>query len=109
MKTVLILIDTLNRNMLDVYNKQAWIKAPNIERLSKKSVIFDNHWAGSLPCMPARRDIQTGRLNFLERNWGPIEPFDITLPKVLQENDIFTHIITDHYHYFATGGENYCQ
>lgn len=59
--------------------------------------------------MPARRDIFTGRLGFLERGWGGIEPFDVTLPQVLKGNQVFSHIITDHYHYFKTGGENYCQ
>ncbi|GKX31498.1 sulfatase [Vallitalea longa] len=109
MKTILILIDSLNRHFLKTYNEDSWIKTPNIDRLAKKSVVFDNHWMGSAPCMPARRDIFTGRLNFLERNWGPIEPFDITLPEKLRENDIFTHMVTDHYHYFEIGGENYCQ
>ena len=64
---------------------------------------------GSAPCMPARRDILTGRLNFLERSWGPIEPFDITLPKVLAEKNVFSHIVTDHPHYFRLGGEDYVQ
>ncbi len=51
----------------------------------------------------------TGRLAFLERGWGGLEPFDVTLPSKLREEKIFTHIVTDHYHYFSTGGENYCQ
>jgi arylsulfatase A-like enzyme len=57
--------------------------------------------------MPARRDIMTGRIEFLERGWGSIEPFDITLPEKLQDSGIFTHIVTDHYHYLEKGGENY--
>lgn len=109
MKTILVLMDSLNRHMLNVYNKDSWVKTPNIDRLAEKSVVFDNHWLGSAPCMPARRDILTGRLNFLERDWGPIEPFDITLPEKLREKNIFTHMVTDHYHYFEIGGENYCQ
>lgn len=102
-------MDTLNRHMLTVYNSKAKAKTPNIERLASQSVIFDNHFIGSAPCMPARRDILTGRLSFLERNWGPIEPFDITLPRLLRENSIFTHMITDHSHYVELGGEGYLQ
>ncbi|WP_042225404.1 sulfatase [Oceanobacillus manasiensis] len=109
MKTVVILLDTLNRHRLNVYNQNSQLHTPNISRLAEKSVIFDNHWAGSLPCMPARRDLMTGRLDFLERGWGGIEPFDVTLPEELRKNNIFSHIVTDHYHYFSTGGENYCQ
>lgn len=109
MKAILILLDTLNRHMLEVYNKQTWVKTPNISRLAEKSVIFDQHWSGSLPCMPARRDLVTGRLAFLERGWGGLEPFDVTLPQKLRKGNVFSHIVTDHYHYFATGGENYVQ
>jgi arylsulfatase A-like enzyme len=107
-KAVVIMLDSVNRHFMSAYgNKLA--ETPNLERLQQKSIVFDNHWAGSLPCVPARRDMFTGRLHFLERNWGPIEPFDVTLPQVLRENGVFSHIATDHYHYFRTGGENYCQ
>lgn len=109
MRTVVVLMDSLNRHMLKAYNKDTWMHTPNITNFSEDSVTFDNHWIGSTPCMPARRDLFTGRLNFLERNWGPIEPFDITLPDSLKANGIFTHMITDHYHYFELGGEGYCQ
>jgi arylsulfatase A-like enzyme len=57
--------------------------------------------------MPARRDIMTGRLNFLEREWGGLEPFDIPFPKLLREEGIYTRMETDHYHYVHVGGENY--
>lgn len=109
MRTILVLLDSLNRRMLNIYNEGSWVKTPNMDRLADMSVTFDNNWVGSAPCMPARRDIFTGRLNFLERNWGPVEPFDITLPAVLRKNKIYTHMVTDHYHYFRPGGENYCQ
>ncbi|MDF2960302.1 MAG: sulfatase [Paenibacillus sp.] len=108
MKAVVILLDSVNRHFLGMYG-QALAYTPNMDRLAKKSVVFDNHWSGSLPCMPARRDLFTGRLNFLERNWGPMEPYDHSLGEVLREHGIFSHIVTDHYHYFRTGGENYVQ
>ena len=94
--------------MLKLYNESG-LDLPNLRRLAERSVVFDNHWVGSAPCMPARRDIMTGRLNFLERGWGPIEPFDDTLPMLLRDGGISTHMFTDHYHYFEIGGENYCQ
>lgn len=108
MKAIVILLDSVNRHYLGTYG-QPLAKTPNIDRLAEQSVVFDNHWAGSLPCMPARRDLFTGRLNFLERGWGPIEPFDHSLGEVLRENGVFSHMVTDHYHYFCTGGENYAQ
>ena len=85
MKTILILMDTLQRKMIHAYNPGSEAITPNIDRLAARSVVFDQHYIGSAPCMPARRDILTGRLNFLERNWGPVEPFDITFPALLRQ------------------------
>ena len=109
MKTFVVLVDSLNRNYLSCYNPHTFVHAENLAAFAKENVQFDNHYLGSAPCMPARRDIFTGRLNFLERNWGPIEPFDITMIQKLRNNGIFMHIITDHPHYFDIGGENYCR
>ena len=106
MKVIFVLLDSLNRNYLPIYGND-WMQSPNIVRLADKGMVFDNHWIGSAPCMPARRDILTGRLNFLERNWGPIEPFDIPFTRLLRGAGIRSHMETDHYHYFHVGGEDY--
>ena len=98
MKTIVILADSINRRYLPAYGND-FVKTPNLDRLQKQSCVFDNHWTGSTPCMPARRDMFTGRINFLERCWGPIEPYDTTLPQLLREQGVRSHIYTDHYHY----------
>lgn len=105
-RTIFILMDSLNRHYLPMYG--GWARTPNLQRLADRGVIFDNHWCGSLPCMPARREMMTGRLNFLETPWGPIEPWDDCLPPLLrQQRQTYSHLITDHYHYFHSGGEVY--
>jgi arylsulfatase A-like enzyme len=106
MKAIMLMFDSLNRHMLSPYGCD-WIHTPNFERLAERSVTFDNSWVGSMPCMPARRDLHTGRYNFLHRSWGPLEPFDESLPNILKKNDIYTHLVTDHYHYWETGGATY--
>lgn len=106
LKTLFIVLDTVRRDFLGCYGN-AWVKTPNLTRLVERGVVFDNHWAGSLPCMPARREFMTGRYNFIHRGWGPIEPFDDVLPRELRKRGIFTHLLTDHDHYFELGGENY--
>lgn len=70
---------------------------------------FDNCWVGSMPCMPARRELHTGRYNFLHRSWGPLEPFDDSMPQMLKDAGIFTHLVSDHYHYWEDGGATYHQ
>lgn len=109
MRTILVLMDTLRRDSLKGYNGDSKVLTKNIDEFQKESTLFNQHWIGSAPCMPARRDIFTGREIFLERSWGPIEPFDVTLMDVLKENDIYTHISTDHCHYMRLGGEGYLQ
>ena len=107
MRTVFVVLDSLNRHYLNCYG-ESWIQTPNLDRLAQRGVVFDNHWSGSLPCMPARREMMTGRLNFLETPWGPVEPWDDCLPVELrQKRGIYSHMITDHYHYFHGGGECY--
>ena len=106
MKTVFLLFDSLNRRMLDPYGS-IYLETPNFKRLAEKTIIFDNHYIGSMPCMPARRDMQTGRLSFLHRSWGPLEPFDNSFPETMRLNNIYTHLVTDHNHYFEDGGSTY--
>lgn len=107
MKTIFILADSTNRRFLSMYGASHPARTPNLERLARRGTVFDNHWCGSAPCMPARRDIMTGRLNFLEKPWGGIEPFDQTLAGLLKTKNVFTHMVTDHYLYLYQGGENY--
>jgi len=104
MRLVYVLFDSLNRHALGAYGGTI-IPTPNFDRLARRSVAFDTHYVGSLPCMPARRDMHTGRLNFLHRAWGPLEPFDNSFPEVLRaQRGTYSHLVTDHYHYFEDGG-----
>ncbi|OJU08804.1 MAG: sulfatase [Clostridiales bacterium 43-6] len=106
MRAVMVMFDTLCRRMLPPYGNTQVI-APNFQRLSENSITFDRSYVGSLPCMPARREIHTGRYNFLHRAWGPLEPFDMSMPNILHKNGIHTHMASDHYHYWETGGSTY--
>lgn len=100
------MFDTMSRKYLSTYGS-SWVKTPNFERLKTRTLQFDNFFSGSLPCMPARRDLHTGRYNFLHRSWGPIEPFDISAIELLKNNGVYTHIVTDHSHYWEDGGATY--
>lgn len=107
MRAIMIMYDSLRRDMLPCYG-QTPLHMPNFERLADHTVIFDRSYACSLPCMPARRELHTGRPNFLHRSWGPVEPFDDSMPTLLKNAGIHTHLSTDHYHYIQDGGATYC-
>ncbi|MDE6456469.1 MAG: sulfatase-like hydrolase/transferase, partial [Dysosmobacter sp.] len=100
MRAIFILADSTNRRFLNMYGSACPALTPNLDRLAARGAVFENHWCGSAPCMPARRDIMTGRLNFLEKPWGGVEPFDQTLPALLKTKNVYTRMYTDHYLYY---------
>lgn len=106
MRAIFVLFDSLNRHALGCYGGTK-IPTPNFDRFAARSVTFDNHFVGSLPCMPARRDLHTGRLNFMHRSWGPLEPFDNSMPALLAGSGVYTHLVSDHFHYLEDGGATY--
>lgn len=106
MKAIMVMYDSLNRRMLQTYGCE-WTLTPNFKRLAEKAVQFENCYVGSMPCMPARRELHTGRLNFFHRSWGPMEPFDDSMPELLKNAGIYTHLISDHQHYWEDGGCTY--
>ena len=106
MRTIFLLFDSLNRLTLQPYGGTQ-VRTPNFDRLARRCITFDNHYVGSLPCMPARRDMHTGRLNFLHRGWGPLEPFDDSFAALMHQHGIYSHLVSDHYHYWGDGGATY--
>lgn len=106
MRTIFVLFDSLNRLALGAYGGTA-IATPNFDRFAQRAKTFTQHYAGSLPCIPARRDMHTGRLNFTHRSWGPLEPFDNSFADILSKKGVYTHLVSDHAHYFENGGWGY--
>lgn len=106
MKAIMVMFDSLNRRHLPPYGAKG-IHAPNFARLAERAVTFERAYVGSMPCIPARRELHTGRYNFLHRSWGPLEPFDDSMPQLLGENGVYTHLVTDHQHYWEDGGATY--
>ena len=106
MKAIMVMYDSLIRNLLEPYGGEK-VKTPNFNRLAEKTIRFENAYICSAACIPARRELHTGRPNFLDRSWGPIEPYDDSMPAILHQNGIHSHIISDHYHYWEDGGATY--
>ncbi|WP_341258129.1 sulfatase [Gordonia malaquae] len=106
MRAIMIMFDSLNRHMLRPYGSEEAL-TPNFRRLAEATVTFDRFYAGSMPCMPARRELHTGRHNFLHRSWGPLEPWDDSMPEILTRAGVHTHLVSDHLHYWEDGGATY--
>jgi arylsulfatase A-like enzyme len=109
MNIILVLVDSLNKDCLRSYNADTVCKTPNLDRFAEKSAVFDDHYVGSLPCMPARREIMAGRKEFLWRPWGGMEVFDPRMPKEIAKQGYNTAMVTDHYHYWEEEANGYMQ
>ena len=105
-RAILVMFDSLNRAFLPNYGCD-WTKMPNFQRLGQKTTTFDNFYGGSMPCMPARRELHTGRYNFLHCSWTPMQPYDDSVIAHMKKAGIYTHIATDHFHYWEDGGSGY--
>ncbi len=132
MNCIVIVCDTLRRDHCGPYHlgrsldqvhsdeQPNWtVPTPNMDRLANRGTVFEYAYNGSTPCAPARRDIYTGRYDFLERGWGPLEPTDADLPrqisgppnqsisKLLDEGYHVSSLVSDHYHLWEEGMGNY--
>jgi arylsulfatase A-like enzyme len=109
---LLVSIDSLTRKFLSAYDDlpaPVDVDTPNLDRFAARATTFDTHYAGSLPCMPARREWLTGTQEFLWRPWGPVEPFDAPLPRLLRRHGTHAALVTDHFHYVQHGSGGYLE
>ena len=103
---IVILLDSLNRHMLGCYGGTEF-ETPNIDAFRARATRFDRHYAGSLPCIPARHDILCGALDFLWKPWGSMEVWEEPVTAALGGAGVATALVSDHPHLFRAGGENY--
>lgn len=106
MNVVCILLDTLRRDHVGCYGNPA-IHTPNLDRFAANGAMFQNAYLGSYPCMPARQDLWTGRLNFLWRGWSPLEVDEEDLITTINRSGKTSMLVTDHYHLWQNGAGNY--
>lgn len=131
MNVIHIVADTLRRdhcgpwhqgrpvNALGDPNQPDWVvPTPNIDRLAARGTAFDQAWIGSHPCMPARRDLYTGKFEFPRRGWGPLEDDDDDLPQRISGppnlslhnfDRHISYLVSDHFHLWEQGSGNYHQ
>lgn len=111
---VVILMDTLRRDHLSCYGTERAskglanaIRTPNLDRFARRGTVFEQAFLGSFPCMPARRDLWTGRYEFPWRSWGPLEDYDLDFINLLRSYGWINMLVSDHYHLLERDAGNY--
>ncbi|MGC9319143.1 MAG: sulfatase family protein [Armatimonadota bacterium] len=112
---VYVMTDTLRTAWLGCYGSEA-IRTPNIDALARQSVLFTRAYPESLPTIPVRRAVFTGRRCYPFRDYTPV-PWDIvylpgwqamdrtedTVAENLANAGYHTGFVTDTIPYFAPG------
>ena len=112
---VVVCLDTLRCDMIRHVGVD-WMRTPNIDRLAKQSVIFENCYAEGLPTQQVRRAFFTGMRSFpwrfdmdvsglwpTLRGWHRIPPEQPTMAEILLDEGYTSALIGDTPHMFRAG------
>ena len=112
---VVVVTDTLRKDFLGCFGNTE-INTPHIDKFAQDSFIFDNAYSESLPTIPVRRALHTGRRAFPFKTYSPVKWDIVYLPgwqaidnaeDTLAENLSFsgyhTGFVSDTLPYFAPG------
>ncbi len=75
---IVAMFDSWQFNYTGCYGN-TWIKTPNIDRLAREGVLFENAYGNNMPTLPVRRSMMTGRYTLHDTGWGPLRQEDITI------------------------------
>ena len=116
MNVVLVVFDSLRKDCVGLYGTPPWgaVKTPHLDALAEEALVFDRAYPESLPTLPTRRAIYTGRRVYPFVNgdfrlkgdfvgapgWGPIPEDQDTLAEMLRGAGYRTALIADVYHMF---------
>ena len=120
MNCIWITIDSLRQDHVHCYAPQGasdldgpgiCVQTPNIDRLAAEGVQFDRMRAETLPTIPARRSMFTGRRLFPwpdetyykgiyvhTNGWRPLPQEDVTIAEHLSQQGFVTALVSDVYH-----------
>ncbi len=105
MNFVVIMNDTLRPDYLSAYGND-WVKTPVAEKFASEAAVFDHAYCGSWPTIPNRTDLLTGRFGEPIHCWLPLDYGEVTLPRLLGDDDYVTQLILDTPH-LIQGGHNF--
>ncbi len=91
---IVLMFDSLQFNYLGCYGND-WIKTPNMDKLAREGVLFENSYTEGLPTVPCRRAMHTGRFTLPYAGWVPLTMEDTTIADMCWGRPIDTALIFD--------------
>ena len=116
MNIILVIFDSLRKDSMNVFGPTPWgpVHTPNFQAFAQESLLMTRAYPESLPTLPTRRAVYTGRRVYPFHNadfrlkgdfvgapgWGPIPEDQDTLAELLSAAGYRTGLIADVYHMF---------
>ena len=116
MNVILVVFDSLRKDCINVLGAPPWgpVHTPHFDRFAAESLVATRMYPESLPTLPTRRALYTGKRVYPFHNadfrlkgdfvgapgWGPIPEEQDTLAELLLEAGYRTGLIADVYHMF---------
>jgi arylsulfatase A-like enzyme len=113
---ILVVFDSLRKDCIGCLDQPPWgkVNTPHIDQFATESLVMTRAYPESLPTLPTRRALYTGRRvypfelgdfrlkgDFVGApGWGPIPEDQPTLAELLSANGYRTGLISDVYHMF---------
>lgn len=91
---IVMMFDSLQFNYVGCYGND-WIKTPNMDRLAREGVVFENAYTEGLPTVPCRRAMHTGRFTLPDAGWIPLRSDDTTIADLCWGRPIDTALVFD--------------
>lgn len=91
---IVLMLDSLQFNYLGCYGN-TWIKTPNMDRLAREGVLFENNYIEGLPTVPARRTMLCGRYFLPTKGWSALGLEDTTIADMCWAQPIDTGLVFD--------------
>ncbi len=91
---IVLMFDSLQFNYIGAYGN-TWIKTPNMDRLAREGVLFENCYIEGVPTVPCRRAMHTGRYTLPYTGWVPLTMKDTTIADLCWGRPIDTALIFD--------------
>jgi arylsulfatase A-like enzyme len=91
---IVVMLDSLQFNYVGAYGN-TWIKTPNLDRLAREGVLFENNYIEGVPTIPARRAMFTGRYYLHSKGWSALDVEDTTIADLCWGRPIDTALIYD--------------